>query len=354
MSRGVRRLLGTILPIVALVSVSAMALARSNTVAASQHEYIALGDSLAAGQVTSLPRDRGYAALVSNLLQKFDASGPSPAGLKSVNLAVSGETDETFVSNGQLASFQNEVSQVKSEGADLQLVTITLGGNDILQLQNQGTADRQAGLDRFRSSYPAAINAVMQALGELKPTVVVTTYYDLTDGDPQVKNTDAWWVAQFNDVITTTARQNGLKVADVGTDFRGHIHNYTWYPLDVHANNDGHAEIAKLVWQAAGFDQTAPDVTIVKPEAGALSRTIPTISATVTDNVGVTDVELWVNGKRVSSLIYEPDLDQYVGIWDGSDSAADSITLSVRASDLAGHVTSKDVTVTLPGSQGGG
>ncbi len=353
MNRAARHLVGTFLPILALVSVSIVALARSNTVAASQHEYIALGDSIAAGQVTSLPRERGYAALVSSLLQKFDASGPSPAGLKTVNLALSGETDETFVSNGQLTSFQNEVSQIKSDGADLQLVTITLGGNDILKLQNQGNADRQAGLDRFRSSYPAAINDVMQALGDLKPTVVVTTYYDLTEGDPQVKNTDAWWVAQFNDVIKSTAQQNGLKVADVEADFRGHIQNFTWYPLDVHANNDGHAEIAKLVWQAAGFDQTAPDVTITKPAAGQLSRSIPTISARVTDNVGVTDVELWVNGKQVSSLIYEPDLDQYVGLWDGSQSS-DQVTLSVHASDLAGHLSTADVVVTLPDSHGGG
>ena len=354
MNHRARHLLGTVVPILALVFASVMGLAQSTTVAASQHEYIALGDSIAAGQVTSLPRERGYAALVSNLLQKFDASGPSPAGLKSVNLAVAGETDESFLANGQLANFQNEVSQVKSEGADLQLVTITLGGNDILQLQNQGNADRQAGLERFRSSYPAAITAVKQALGDLKPTVVVTTYYDLTAGDPQVQNSDAWWVAQFNDVIKNTAQQNGLKVADVETAFRGHIKDYTWYPLDVHANNEGHAEIAKLVWQAAGFDQSPPDVTIVKPAAGQLSRKIPTISAKVTDNVGVTGVDLWVNGQQVSSLIYEPDLDQYVGIWDGSQSSGGQITLSVKASDLAGHVTSADVTVALPGSQGGG
>ena len=354
MSRAARHLFGTLLPVLALVSVSIVTLAQSASVAASQHEYIALGDSIAAGQVTSLPRERGYAALLSSLLQKFDASGPSPAGLKSVNLAVSGETDESFMANGQLASFQNEVSQIQSEGADLQLVTITLGGNDILQLQNQGNADRQAGLDRFRSSYPAAITAVTQALGDLKPTIVVTTYYDLTEGDPQVKNTDAWWVAQFNDVIKSTAQQNGLKVADVESAFQGHVQDYTWYPLDVHANNDGHAEIAKLVWQAAGFDQSPPEVTIVKPDAGQLRRSIPTISAKVTDNVGVTGVELLVNGTQVSSLIYEPELDEYVGIWDSSQSSSDRVTFSVQASDLAGHGTKADVTVSLPSSQGGG
>jgi lysophospholipase L1-like esterase len=344
-----------LLPVVALVVVSLIGLVQSTTVAASQHEYVALGDSIAAGLLTSLPRDRGYPALVSGWLQKQDASEAPPTALNFVNLAVPGETDESFVAaNGQLQRFQTEVSSVKARGADIQLVTLTLGGNDILQLQNLGNADRQAGLDRFRASFPAAVNGVMQALGDLKPTVVLTTYYDLSGGDPQVTNSDAWWVAQFNDVIKSTAQQHGLKVADLEPAFRGHIQDWTWYPVDVHPNNDGHAEIAQLVWQASGLDQTAPVVQITKPASGQLSRSIATISAKVTDNVGVNDVQLWVNGKQVSSLIFEPSLNEYVGLWDGTDATSSQVTLSIHASDEAGHVTSADVTVTLPNSQGGG
>lgn len=352
--RGFLRRWATLVPILSILTVGFAALFESSTVAASQHEYIALGDSIAAGLVTSLPRDRGYPALVSNLLEKLDASGPESVAVKSVNLAVPGETDESFVSGGQLQSFRDEIASLRSRGADLQLVTLTLGGNDILQLQNQGNADRQAGLDRFKASFSAAVSDIEQALGDLKPTIVVTTYYDLSDGDPQVQNSDAWWVAQFNDVIRSTAQQHGLNVADLEPAFRGHIRDWTWYPLDVHPNNDGHAEIAKLVWQASAFDQTAPTVTITKPSAGQLSRSIPTVSATVTDNVGVTDVQLWVDDKQVSSLIYEPDLDQYVGLWDGSNATTNEVTLIVHATDLAGHVTTADVTVTLPQSTGGG
>ncbi len=343
-----------LLPIVALVSVSVAALTASTSVASSQHEYIALGDSIAAGQVTSLPRSRGYPALVSTQLEKLDASSPDPTAVKSVNLAVSGETDESFVSNGQLKNFQDEIASIKARGADLQLVTLTLGGNDILQLQNKSDADRESGLQRFRSSFPTVISDVEQALGDLRPTVVVTTYYDLTSGDPLVEKSDAWWVAQFNDVIRTTAKQHGMNVADLEQPFHGHIQDWTWYPLDIHPNNDGHAEIAKIVWQAAGLDQTAPTVTITKPVAGPLSRRIVTVSATASDNVGIIDVQLWADGKQVSSLIFEPKLNQYVGLWDGSQAATAEVTLSVHATDLAGHVTQVDVAVSLPDAQGGG
>ncbi len=329
-------------------------LGQSATMAATQHEYIALGDSIAAGLITSLPRTRGYPALVADALEKLDASQPEPTALKSVNLAVPGETDESFISSGQLQSFKDEIASVKSRGADLQLVTITLGGNDILQLQTKSDADRQAGLDKFRSSYPAVISDIEQALGDLKPTIVVTTYYDLTGGDPQIKNTDAWWVAQFNDVIKSTAKQQGLKVADLETAFRGHIQQWTWYPLDIHPNNDGHAEIAKLVWQASGLDQSSPTVTVDKPSAGALSRSIVTVAVSAHDNVGVTSVDLWVDGKQVTSLIFEPSLDEYVGLWNGENASSTQVMLSIHASDLAGNVTTKDVSVTLPTGQGGG
>ncbi len=322
--------------------------------AADQQEYIALGDSIAAGLVTSLPRDRGYPALVTNLLRQLDASQSPPTALKSVNLAVPGEADESFVANGQLQQFKDEVAAVTARGARLQLVTMTLGGNDILNLQSQDNATRQAGLNTFKQSYPAVVSDIEQALGDLKPVVVVTTYYDLTGSDPQVKNSDAWWVAQFNDVIRSTAQQHGFKVADLEPAFRNHIQDWTWYPTDVHPNNDGHAEIAKLVWQASGLDQSAPSVTIVKPAAGALTRSVPTVAVTATDDVGVTDVQLWLDGKQVASLIYEPNLDEYLGLWDGRDSSDPQVTLSVHVTDLAGHVTTADVSVTLPQSQGGG
>jgi len=178
----------------------------------------------------------------------------------------------------------------------------------------------------------------------------VTTYYDLSGSDPAQQGSDAWWVAQFNDIIRSTAQADGLKVADLERDFRGHITDWTWYPTDVHPNNAGHAEIARLVWAAAGLDGVPPVVTVVKPAAGELPREMPTIAVTASDNVDVTSVELWVNDTKVSSLIYEPSLKQYVGVWDSGSVTDTQATLSIRATDLAGHTTTATVDVTKPSS----
>jgi lysophospholipase L1-like esterase len=341
----------TLIPFVLLVLALGWPALRASTVdAASDQEYIALGDSIAAGQITSLPSARGYPALVTKQLQTLASTEGSPGRVRLADLAVPGETAETFVTNGQLDAFKNEIASVKSQGTELRLITITLGGNDLLNLANVGTADRQAGLDRFKTQYPAAINDVRQTLGDLKPVIVVTTYYDLSGSDPARQGSDAWWVAQFNDVIRSTAQADGLKVADLEQDFRGHIMDWTWFPTDEHPNNAGHAEIARLVWAAAGLDQEPPTVRIDKPDAGQLSRDIPTIAVTAHDNVGVTGVDLWVDDTHVTSLIYVPSRQQYIGVWDSRTASSEKTTLSIRVTDLAGHTTTATVDVTRPSS----
>jgi hypothetical protein len=230
----------------------------------------------------------------------------------------------------------------------LRVVTLTLGGNDVLALRGKSNAERQTGLDQFKTAYPKALQAIHDALGDLKPAIAVTTYYDLSEGDPSQQSSDAWWLRQFNDVIRSAAQAQGMAVADLEPDFRGHISQWTWYPDDVHPNNAGHAEIARLVWTALGLDKQPPSIALQAPTGGALSRLTPTVRAVVTDNVGVTSVTLWVGGRPVGSLMYVPSQQAYIGVWDARSYGQSQATLTVKASDLAGNQASANVAVTLP------
>lgn len=342
----------------ALLSTAVLLLASWPLVAASpvraapEQVYLALGDSIAAGLVTSLPRMRGYPWLVRDLIERLNQGNGQPAAVTLVDLAVPGETAESFLNGDQLRRARDEIAAAKARGAELRAVTITLGGNDLLNLAGASQAQRQAGLDRFKQSYPAVLSAVKAALGGATPTIVVTTYYDLSEGDPSQQGSDAWWVAQFNQVIRQSAAAAGAKVADLESAFRGRIRDWTWYPTDVHPNNAGHAEIAKLVWQALGFDDQLPKVSIERPAAGALERRTPTVRVKATDNVGVTQVQLLADGKPAGDLMYVPSQDAYIGVWDGRYETAKSLTLAVQASDLAGHVSKAEVTVSVPGQPG--
>lgn len=311
--------------------------------------YLALGDSIAAGLVTSLPRVRGYAWLVRDLIERGAANQGAPA-VTLINRAVPGETTASFLDGAQLQQARADIAKARARGAQVRAVTVTLGGNDLLRLAGSDDAAREAGLDRFRVEYPAALAAITEALGDISADIVVTTYYDLSEGDPAQEGSDAWWVQQFNEVIQESAAAAGARVADLESAFRGRVREWTWYPSDVHPNNAGHAEIARLVWQALGYDQAPPSVTVERPAPGPLSRRTPTVRVTATDDVGVTRVELLADGEYVADLRYIASQDAYLGVWDARGWGAGSATLTVRASDLAGNETSADIQVALPGS----
>ncbi|HET9017280.1 MAG TPA: GDSL-type esterase/lipase family protein [Thermomicrobiaceae bacterium] len=316
--------------------------------AAPEQVYLALGDSIAAGLVTSLPSVRGYPWIVRDLIQKSNTAAGSPATVTLDNLAVPGETTTSFLNGSQLKQAQSDIASIKAQGGVLRAVTLTLGGNDLLNLRGASQSAKQAGLTQFKTNYPAALGAIKSALGDLKPDIVVTTYYDLSEGDPNQQGSDAWWVAQFNQVIRQTAAADGAKVVDLETAFRGHISQWTWYPADVHPNNAGQAEIAKLVWQALGYDQRPPAVTIERPSPGKQDRRVLTVRVKASDDIGVTSVQLLVDGTADGDLLYIPSQGAYIGVWDGRSATSTTATLSVRASDLAGHQTTATVSVTLP------
>lgn len=309
--------------------------------------YLALGDSIAAGLVTTLPRVRGYPWLVRDLMEKHFAGEGAPA-VTLINRAVPGETTTSFLTGDQLRQARADIEEARARGAQVRAVTLTLGGNDILRLAGSDEATRRAALDQFRATFPAALAAIREALGETQADIVVTTYYDLTEGDPAQQGSDAWWVAQFNEVIRQSASAEGARVADIEPAFRGHVREWTWFPSDVHANNAGHAEIARLVWQALGYDQEPPTVTIERPAPGLLGRRTPTVRVHADDAVGVTRVELLVDGAYVQDLRYIPAQNAYLGVWDARGWSGISAMLTVRATDLAGNQTSTDVEVALP------
>ena len=90
-------------------------------------------------------------------------------------------------------------------------------------------------------------------------------------------------------------------------------------------------------------DTTAPTVSLTAPSNGATVSSNVTISATASDNVGVTKVELLAAGVVVGTDTTAP----YSVSWDSSASPA-SVALTARAYDAAGNTkTSSSRTVTV-------
>lgn len=312
--------------------------------AQGEQEYLALGDSIAAGIASSLPSERGYPAILRELIQDDLMAGDAPSQVQLTNLAEPGETAQTFIEDGQLDA---ALERIDADDA-LQTVTLTLGGNTMLSLRDASEAERESGLEAFSEAYQQVIDELAGAVEGTGTDVAVTTYYDLSDGDPEIEGTDAWWIARFNQVIEDAASGAGFEVVDLAGLFEGRISELTWYPADVHPNNEGHEAIAAEIWQALGYDQSPPEVTITRPEDGEVDSRIPTIHAEITDGVGVDSVEIYAGDERVGDLLYVADQEAWIGIWDGREFEASDAELRVVATDLAGNEGTDSVPVRLP------
>jgi hypothetical protein len=92
------------------------------------------------------------------------------------------------------------------------------------------------------------------------------------------------------------------------------------------------------------IDGTAPSVSITDPTGGAMVSGAVTVTASAADNVGVTQVQILVDGVPIATDTSAP----YTTSWDSSTVANGSHTLTAVAQDLAGNsMTSAPVAVTV-------
>ncbi len=96
-------------------------------------------------------------------------------------------------------------------------------------------------------------------------------------------------------------------------------------------------------FQTAG-DTSPPTVTLTAPTSGSTVSGTVSVSASATDNVGVTKVEFYRNGNLFATVTAAP----YTYSWDSSGTANGSCTLTAKAYDAASTVgSSSPLTVTV-------
>jgi subtilisin family serine protease len=100
-----------------------------------------------------------------------------------------------------------------------------------------------------------------------------------------------------------------------------------------------------------GGDTTPPTTSITSPASGATVSGTTTVSANASDNVGVSRVELYVDGSLAGTDTTSP----YSFSWNTTSVANGSHTLQTRAFDAAGNSgSSANVSVTVSNGGGGG
>ena len=116
------------------------------------------------------------------------------------------------------------------------------------------------------------------------------------------------------------------------------------------ANNVGTSATVTVTVSNSGSDTTPPTCSITTPAAGSTVSGTVTITATASDNVGVTKVEIYVDG----ALRVTDTATPYTWSWNTTTFANSSHTITAKAYDAAGNIgQAANVSVTVNNSGGG-
>ena len=258
---------GVLIALACVLSVAALAcggpgVARVGVIALPQgapaNVYVALGDSIADGSGASDHEATDYVALVHAALRKrID-------GLELVSLAKGGATTDDLIAEQLPRALE------LLRAGNVRLVTVTIGGNDLNQLQNSPNvqaclddpASAACGLTDILVDVEGRLDTILRQLREAGPdaTVAIEVYPNLFSGTGHRFEQPAETSFQMlDDVILRVAQRNDhIVVADPRAPFAGHggTLTHTLDPTpDFHPNDGGYRIIADAFLTALGIDR---------------------------------------------------------------------------------------------------
>jgi lysophospholipase L1-like esterase len=181
--------------------------------------YVALGDSMSIDDYAGGPA-RGAASLLhrnrDDDFPEWAGRDLAAAGYELALLAADGATSGTML-DGQLGRIPRRPD----------LITLTIGGNDLVVAYGNGPAARAAVLAAVRN-VETALTRLRERFGDA-PTIMLTTVYDPSDGAGELPGSGLppWpeglvILAALNEELRRLAAGHGTLLADVHTRFLGH------------------------------------------------------------------------------------------------------------------------------------
>lgn len=206
-------------------------------------EYVALGDSLAAGQTPDGYIDYGYPDYIADTFKKskqyklIDYENDAIPGYTSIQLK-----------NDLLNS-----SKIKKQVKEATHITIDIGANDLLAIlkENQDLSQQKV-QDQLTAAISAVgenLQAILSKIDQLNPKakVYVMGYYNPFPYYPDKQQALLLpKLTSFNEQISSVAKKNGDKYVSV---FKVINDKYLPNPFDIHLNKTGYKVVANEFWK---------------------------------------------------------------------------------------------------------
>lgn len=202
--------------------------------------YIAVGDSLAAGQTPNSQIDTGYSDLIAQELASHQ-----PVAFYSKNLAFPGFTTEDVLERIQSPEAKEVLSAAN-------IITLSAGANDLLRLVQSNPAQGTLVFQQIQADFAlnkARINTEM-ILAELKKTApqadiyVMGYYFAYPHVRDSQKEGTALQLDRLNAILEQSAEKADVKFVSVGEAFGDNAVDKIPNPGDVHPNVKGYQAMA--------------------------------------------------------------------------------------------------------------
>ncbi|MEZ0479734.1 SGNH/GDSL hydrolase family protein [Planococcus sp. SSTMD024] len=223
--------------------------------------YVAIGDSLAAGQTPNRSIDSGYSDLIAQELTRNQ-----PLAFYSKDLAFPG-----FTTSDVLESIESD--EAKELLGSANVITVSAGANDLLRLVQANAAEGALSFEEIQADY--ALNAarenvetILAELGELAPTAdiyVMGYYFAYPHARDSQKQGTAGQLEQLNAILKQEAEQAGATFVDVADRFGEDAVELVPNSGDVHPNVEGYQEMANAFFEHYGEGFEVEDAELPEP-----------------------------------------------------------------------------------------
>lgn len=192
-----------------------------------------------------------------------------------------GATDN-FTADGATTVDVHEHLKLITASDEATLITLTVGGNDLLTMIGVSGALRDEHMGDFRDENPSAavahrVEKILAALFEKRPhaTVLLSTVYDPSDGTNMLPvrgemlrlDIAAGWLRDYNDRLRKIAQSDSrIRLADIHAHFLGHglttteENRWYWRDMIIEPSARGASEIRR-VWLDALLEAPADELT---------------------------------------------------------------------------------------------
>ena len=232
--------------------------ASAGAIRPAQRLYVALGDSYAYGLGASAPGQNGYVPL---LFRRLSAPGPGRVG-QLRNVAVPGATSSSILG----AQLDVAVRAIDDPATDTRVVTLQIGGNDIVNLPSCFADPVACG---FAERYAMLLRRLRTALAADpgRETLAMVTYPNpwsgtglafepvaadaLVGADGHIHCAGGPKNVGLNDVLSCVGARFGAVTADLYPRALGRGLELTHIAVgDIHLNDAGHALAAAVIAKA--------------------------------------------------------------------------------------------------------